>query len=100
MTQSKEELLNLLQAHGQSFLSSFGISQQTSPESKRKKRKLNVSDEESPCELPLENEEWSGFASEGVQSSDDSDGNESEAGEESKSSSFFVRCMKTHSCFS
>ena len=92
MTQSKEELLNLLQSHGQDFLSSFGILPQTAsePEPKQKKRKLNSSDEpQTPSDNSSDDEEWNGFSSEG-ESSTASEQIEDDGREESKP--MFVSC--------
>ena len=78
MAEDKEDLLRLLQAHGQNFLSSFGVLPQSSSEPMRKKRKIeptDASDSESQHPQKSENE-WTGFSSQEESSEDDDNGEE------------------------
>ena len=86
MTQDRDDLLALLNAHGQNFLASFSSLPEPTSQPKRKRRKLDTSDSEELGEKhTVSEDEWTGFQSHSSRSpssedegSDDDDFNDSE----------------------
>ncbi|EJD01330.1 uncharacterized protein FOMMEDRAFT_158463 [Fomitiporia mediterranea MF3/22] len=66
----KDDLLALLQAHGQNFLSSFRTLPESTNERKRKRRKLDTVVLEETVEEDNSDNEWTGFDSSGSEHSE------------------------------